>query len=148
MPITKAPGFFRRIAAVFYDALLLLALFFVATAIALPFNANQAFSADQYFFPLYLLTVSFIFYGWFWTHGGQTLGLRSWKLRLYRLDGKAVSWRDAALRFLAAIVSWLCCGVGFLWCIVDKNHLCWHDYLSGTCLRAVDQEKPGYSERI
>jgi len=134
------PGFLRRIMAVCYDAVLLLAVLFFATALTLPFNSGQAFASDQYFYHLYLLCVCFFFYGWFWTHGGQTLGLRSWKIKLCRVDGGEVTWRLAALRFAAAALSWLCFGLGFFWCLFDKNRLCWHDYLSNTKLFMVDRE--------
>jgi len=127
-------------AAVCYDGLLLLAVLFLATALALPFNAGQAFTSDQIFFSVYLLLVSFVFYGWCWTRGGQTLGLRSWKIKLCRLDGGPVNWRQAGLRFAAAGLSWACFGLGFLWCIFDKNRLCWHDYLSNTAIRSTDRE--------
>ena len=136
----SAPGFFIRIAIACYDALLLLAVLFLATALVLPFNSGHAFSSDQFLYPLYLLTVSFLFYGWFWTHGGQTLGLRTWKIKLCRFDGGPVSWGQAGLRFVFAILSWGCFGLGHLWCLFDKNRLCWHDYLSQTRLTPVDLE--------
>ena len=131
--------------AVCYDAVLLLAVLFFASALTLPFNSGQAITVDQssislYLFRFYLLSVSFFFYGWFWTNGGQTLGLRSWKIKLCRLDGGDVTWRLAALRFIAACLSWLCFGMGFFWCLFDKKHLCWHDYLSNTRLYMVDRE--------
>lgn len=126
-------------AVVCYDALLLLAVLFLATAIALPFNAGQAFAADQLIYPVYLVTISFVFYGWFWTHGGQTLGLRAWKIKVVRLDGQALSWWQAGIRFIGGLLSWACLGLGFLWCLFDKNALCWHDYLSKT--RLVFQEE-------
>ena len=124
------PGFFRRFAALVYDSLLLLAVLFFATAIALPLNAGKAFTSDQFFFPLYLLTVSFVFYGWFWTHGGQTLGLRAWNIRLKTFEQQPLSWLQAAQRFLGAIVAWLCLGLGFLWILVDKNRYAWYDHWS------------------
>ncbi len=129
-----APGFLRRAAALLYDSLLLLAVLFLATAIALPFNAGKAFSPDQILYPIYLLTVSFVFFGWFWTHGGQTLGLRSWKMKLVGTDRLAVGWKQAALRFVCAILSWLCLGIGFFWIIVDPKRRSWHDRLSKTRL--------------
>ncbi|MGZ4957751.1 MAG: RDD family protein [Methylomonas sp.] len=135
-----APGFLRRMTALCYDALLLLAVLFFATALALPFNAGQAFSSGQYFYPLYLLTISFMFYGWFWTHGGQTLGLRAWKIKVCAQDGGVIGWPQAGLRFLAAALSWACFGLGFLWCLLDKNGFCWHDYLSKTRIAWIDQE--------
>jgi uncharacterized RDD family membrane protein YckC len=146
--ISSAPGFLRHFAAICYDALLLLAVFFLATALALPFNSGQAFSSGQYFYPLYLLTISFFFYGWFWTHGGQTLGMRSWKLGLCRLDGGPVSWRCALLRFMAAGLSWAFLGLGFFWCLWDKDGLCWHDHLSKTRLYKLDQGNSSRQKRI
>ncbi|CAA9891957.1 putative RDD family membrane protein YckC [Candidatus Methylobacter favarea] len=137
----SAPGFLRRLAAVFYDLLLLIALFFIATALLLPFNAGQAFTASHFFYPLYLLGVSFFFYAWFWTHGGQTLGLRAWKIKVLTLDRKPVSWKQALLRFAAALISWVFFGLGFLWVLIDKNKLSWHDHLSRTALFFDTQNK-------
>jgi uncharacterized RDD family membrane protein YckC len=132
-PVSK-PGFFRRLAATFYDLLLLIAVLFVATAILLPLNAGEAFTSQQFFFPVYLLLVSFLFYAWFWTHGGQTLGLRAWKIRVLTFDMKPISWKQALLRFIAAILSWGFFGLGFLWILIDKNQRSWHDHLSKTAL--------------
>jgi uncharacterized RDD family membrane protein YckC len=128
------PSFFRRLAAIFYDSCLLLAIWFIATAIILPFNHGIAFRAEQWFYPLYLLVISFIFYGWFWTHGGQTLGLRSWKITVKTLDQNPLNWRQALIRFTAALLSWGCMGLGFMWIIIDKKGYAWHDYLSKTAL--------------
>lgn len=128
------PGFLRRLAVILYDILLLIALLFVATALLLPLNAGEAFTAQQFYFPLYLLLVSFFFYAWFWTHGGQTLGLRAWKLKVLTLDRQPVSWKQAAFRFIFALFSWLCFGLGFWWILIDKDRRSWHDRLSKTAL--------------
>lgn len=136
-PVTKltgTPSFWRRFAAMFYDFVLLIALFFVATALVLPFNAGEAFTRQQVVYPIYLLIVSFLFYGWFWTHGGQTLGLRAWKIKVLTYDGQPINWAQAGLRFLVAIVSWLALGLGFVWIIFDKNRRAWHDHLSKTAV--------------
>jgi len=135
----KAPGFLRRLAAAGYDLFLLLAVLFLATAVALPFNAGQAFASGQLFYPLYLLSISFGFYGWFWTHGGQTLGMRAWKIKVCTLEGQAPGWRQAGIRFCASLLSWACLGLGFFLCLFDKNRQGWHDYLSKT--RLVFQEE-------
>jgi uncharacterized RDD family membrane protein YckC len=132
--LINKPGFLRRLTAILYDFLLLIAVLFVATALLLPLNAGKAFTAQQFFFPLYLLLVSFFFYAWFWTHGGQTLGLRAWKIKVLTLDRKPISWKQALLRFTIAIVSWGFCGLGFLWILIDKNQRSWHDHLSKTAL--------------
>jgi uncharacterized RDD family membrane protein YckC len=128
------PGLLRHLAAVIYDLLLLVAVLFVATALILPLNGGAAFSAQQIIYPIYLLVISFLFYGWFWTHGGQTLGLRAWHMKVRTVNQTNMSWKQAVLRFIAAIVSWLVFGLGFLWVLVDKDHRSWHDHLSGTAL--------------
>lgn len=121
-------------AAILYDFLLLLAVLFLATALLLPFNAGEAFTSGQIFYPVYLSIISFVFYGWFWTHGGQTLGLRAWNIKVLTLDQKPISWYLAFLRFMAALLSWVVFGLGFVWIIIDKNKYSWHDHLSKTAL--------------
>jgi len=135
-----SPGFFRQMAVISYDALLLLALLFLATALILPFNEGKAFSSSQYFFPLYLLLVSYLYYGWFWTHGGQTLGMKTWKIKIQTLEQTPVTWSLAFKRFILAMVSWGFVGLGFLWLFIDKRKLTWHDKLSGTQLVFEDKK--------
>lgn len=133
--LSSAPGFLRRLAAQIYDLLLLIALLFLATALLLPFTDGEAVSAQQtLIYRIYLAVISFFFYGWFWTHGGQTLGLRAWKIKVLTLDQKSINWNQALLRFATAIVSWGFFGLGFLWILFDKNRRSWHDHLSKTAL--------------
>ncbi len=122
-------GLLPRLGAAIYDGLLLLALFFLATALVDPFMPQDHVPAGSIWFRLYLLLVAFFFYGWFWTHGGQTLGMRAWRLRVVSHSGMPLRWPRAALRFLVAVPSWLGV-VGILFCLVDGRAL--HDRLSGT----------------
>lgn len=101
----------RRLAAIAYDCLLLAAVLFFAAALALglavallggervalhsPLRGSPLFSA-------YLLLVCFGFFGGFWVHGGQTLGMRAWRLRVQRRDGRTIGWSQALSRFLVA----------------------------------------------
>ena len=98
-------GLLRRLAALSYDSLLLLAVLFIATALVLPLNGGRAIRHNP-FFSSYVFLVCFLFYGWFWTHGGQTLGMRAWKLRLQGYDGGGITWWQALARFLLASL-WL-----------------------------------------
>ncbi len=132
---TDAPSLPRRLGAVLYDTLLLAALLVLASFLYIPL-IDQALAPpfSRALYQLYLLAISLAYFGWFWVHGGQTLGLRTWRLRLVARDGGAVTWMQAVRRFLAAIVSWLCLGLGFLWVLVDREKLAWHDRFSGTRL--------------
>ncbi|MDD5273512.1 MAG: RDD family protein [Methylovulum sp.] len=131
----------RRLAAVIYDLFLLIAVFFVATALLLPLNSGVAFSRQQVFYPLYLLTIGFIFYGWFWTHGGQTLGLKAWKIQVLTHEQKPINWTQAFIRYITALVSWAMFGLGFFWIIFDKDRRGWHDHLSKTAVFFDAQKK-------
>ena len=131
----SAPGFWRRLAAQTYDLLLLIALLFLATALLLPFTAGLAVT-DQHtlIYRIYLVVVSFFFYGWFWTHGGQTLGLRAWKLTVLTQDKKTLNWSQALVRFATASVALGFFGLGYLWILIDKDRRGWHDHLSKTAV--------------
>ena len=123
----------RRLAALLYDSLLLLALWFLATAMLLPLTHGEAIAGNP-LLSTYLLFISFFFYGWFWTHGGQTLGMRSWRLQLRNLRPGPVTWLQVLLRFMTALPAALLFGLGYLWMLVDKRKLTWHDRYSETCI--------------
>jgi uncharacterized RDD family membrane protein YckC len=127
------------LAAIIYDGLLLAAgLFFASIVVVVPFGITL----EGPLYPLYVVYIyalSFLFFGWFWTHGGQTLGMKTWHFRVEQENGKAMTWSRALLRFLAAIISWLPFGAGFVWCLFSRDRLAFHDVLSGTRLVHVDE---------
>jgi uncharacterized RDD family membrane protein YckC len=118
----------------FYDGLLLFSVLFFAGLVTLLFTHGQAIEPGNPLFTAYLLGVSAIYFAWPWVRSGQTLGMRAWRLRVQQRDGSPVTWRQALTRFFAAILSWLPAGLGFLWQLVDREHMSWHDRLSGTTL--------------
>lgn len=157
-----SPGLFRRLAVVVYDSLILLAVLFLATALALPVTRGQAVASENPLFQVYLLGVAFLYLGWFWTRAGQTVAMRAWRLRVVDIEGEPIGWGRALARYLAVLlpvlpslillrfapqtnavalsaiaVPWLC---GFLWVAVDGKKRAWHDILSGT--RIVQDPKP------
>lgn len=132
----KPASLVRRLAAIAYDLVLLLALFFCITLVVLLARGGRAVEAGATWFGvlLYFLT-PLGFFSWFWTHGGQTLGMRAWRLELVSTDGGGpVSWRKALIRYVAGWMSTLPAGLGFWWSLLDTEHRCWHDRLSGTTL--------------
>lgn len=131
-------GLLRRIAAMLYDSLLLLALWFLATVPFIAVEGGESIEAASglmyYLYQLTLVLVAYAFFVGFWCHRGRTLGMQSWGLQLQAADGTLPSLGAATLRFFAALLSWLPLGLGFLWQIWDADHLTWHDRLSGTRL--------------
>ncbi len=129
----------RRLAALLYDSLLLLGLWFAAELVLTPLAHRAGVNPGVGFHRAYLFLLTFGFFGWFWTHGGQTLGLRAWRLQLRRSDGSGLDWPSAMRRFVLMIPL----GVSLLWCWADPLRRAWHDRLSGT--RMVLLPKPEIS---
>ncbi|MDH0746266.1 RDD family protein [Pseudomonas sp. GD03842] len=139
-------GLGRRLAAIFYDALLCVALLMVTTFIykllwmgvmgearLRQLSDAGALDGDPLLSTL-LVFALFAFFAKFWTHAGQTLGMQVWGIRVQNADGTAISLWQALLRFLVAIASWLCVGLGFFWSLFDQRKRTWHDLYSNTQL--------------
>ncbi|WP_347257293.1 RDD family protein [Methylocaldum sp.] len=129
-PKHNSPGLLRRLAALVYDMVVLVAVLFAATVLLLPLHHGEAFQPNHGLYSAYLLTVSFAFVGWFWTHGGQTLGMRSWKIRLCTTADTSISWGQASIRFFCGLISFGCLGLGYLWVLFDSQGRSWHDLAS------------------
>jgi uncharacterized RDD family membrane protein YckC len=130
-------GLPRRLAAMFYDGLLLAAILMIATALLLPLTGGEAITpADhpwlELAYRLILAGLVVLFFGTFWTRRGQTLGMASWRLRVEREDGSLLTWGDTVKRLAAALLSWLPLGLGYAWILFDREGRAWHDRLSRT----------------
>ena len=121
----------KQLAAMVYDSLLIIAILFISTAIALIFNDGNAIESSPAF-SLYLLLIIFIFYGWFWSKSGQTLGMRVWKIRIVSEFGGNPGWSICFLRLAFALLSIACFGLGYWWRLFKPYT--WHDKLSQTSI--------------
>ena len=142
----------KRLLVIVYDLLLLIAVAFtlgVAMSILTTFilNSGNAITEEHPYYLLnqflVLLTIfiaGLIFYGWFWTHGGQTLGMKTWRLKLIANNAEKVSWEMAIKRYFAALLSWSVFGLGFIWSLIDNKKRCWHDILSESQLIQLDKK--------
>lgn len=86
----------------------------------------------RYVFQTYLLAVMGVYFTWFWVHGGQTLAMKTWHLRLVAADGGAVLVQKALLRFLFAFAGLALLGAGWWWALFDREGCFLHDRLAGT----------------
>lgn len=115
----------RQLLALFYDAWLLAAVFMLASALTLPFTSGEPVKPGNPFMTTYVFFVWYGFYAWFWTHGGQTLGMRSWKIQLQGETDESFGLWHTLLRFLSGIPAWLLIGIGSYLLIVeqpDRSH--------------------------
>jgi uncharacterized RDD family membrane protein YckC len=138
-PPLPPAGMLRRLGAMFYDCLLMLSALLVAIALLLLFSRGTL-TYHNPFFRAFLFLTCFTFYAWFWTHGGQTLGMRTWRLRLQRVDGGPVTLWQALLRFMLAIPSLALCGLGFFWMLIDRQKLTLYDRLSHSLIVQLPRE--------
>jgi len=126
------PGLWRRLAAIFYDVWLVAALWLLGATIDTFVGAGS--EGSHLGLQLYALLAPLVFFSWFWMHGGQTLGMRAWRMKLLSNDGTAVTLRQSLIRYAGAMLSLLALGLGYLWILFDRNGLAWHDRLSNTRL--------------
>ena len=117
----------RRLAALGYDALLLAALFVCFTLVVLAVRLGEPVPPGTVWFALSLIAIVIAFFCGFWVHGGQTVGMRAWRIRVVRDDGGKIGWRRAAARFAAALVALAPAGLGFWWSLLDRERRTWHD---------------------
>jgi len=135
-------GLLRRVAAMAYDALLVAALLFMATVPFIAVRGGEPVeTGDNLLYQFVLALVVFVFFVGFWSRSGRTLGMQSWRLQLETENGEIPSATTASLRFFAAILSLLPCGLGFLWQLWDAEQLTWHDRISKTRLVYYPKDK-------
>lgn len=150
--LTEA-GIIRRLAAALYDTLICVALLMVTTGIYMAITAG-ILGADEYqklnesgaslrdpLLPSVLFCVLFLFFGYFWTRTGQTLGMQVWHIRIQNRNNVSISWLQALLRYLMAWISWLTLGLGVLWMLIDKDHLTWADRFSESVVVRIPKRK-------
>ncbi|RNE93229.1 RDD family protein [Marichromatium sp. AB32] len=146
--ITRAqtPSLLRRLGAICYDGLLLVGILMIATGlVSIPYGLITG--SDYYhnalalnLMRLILVAVVGAFFVYFWTHGGQTLGMRAWRLRVLTDEGQPLTTGAAIKRFGWAFVSLLPVGLGLLWSLFDGDKLAWHDRKSQTRLVLVAKQ--------
>lgn len=130
----------RRLMAALYDWLLVLAVMMV---LSVPVVAllDDSVTPGNGFYRIALMLIAAAFFIGFWSKGGQTLGMKAWRLQLTQLNGQPVGVQQAAMRYGWALASLLPAGLGFLWQVWDKDRLSWHDRLSGTTIRLLPERK-------
>ena len=127
----------RRLLAIFYDGILCIALTMTITMIYMAIS-HAAIGAEEYktlnesgktlrdpLLSSVLFISLFVFFGYFWTKNGQTLGMQVWHLRIQNEDNTAISWNQALIRFITAALSLGLFGMGFLWMLLDKQNRTW-----------------------
>lgn len=152
-PPTLRVPLWRRLAALLYDLLAILAIIMVTVMLCLLLTRGHL-RADATWYRLTLLAAVAAYFLVSWTVGGQTLGMRPWRLHLCTTKGERPGIARAAWRFvvaatpllllelghmlapgmtlLAPLIAW---AVFFTVALADPRRRALHDLLAGTELR-------------
>ncbi len=99
-----SPSARRTLAALLYEVLLTAAVLLAIATLLTPLKAVLGASPlAELLFRLLLAGLLFAYYGWCWVKGGQTLAMKTWRLKLVRADGAALDWPLALRRYLIAL---------------------------------------------
>jgi uncharacterized RDD family membrane protein YckC len=127
-----AAGLGRRLASLAYESLLVFAVVFFG-ALIFPGAATRELAGwPLALLQVYLFLLVGLYFVWCWTRAGQTLPMKTWKLRLESRDGTAVGPGRACARYVLACLSLLLAGAGFAWALFDRDRQFLHDRLAGT----------------
>ncbi len=133
-PTIPAPLWLRLAAAV-YDLLPLIAIWFFTAIVGFAISAGTMDAPHPpLWYRLLLLTTTAAYFVTSWVRGGQTIGMKPWRLRVQRRDGGHVTVGQAIGRFVLALISLLLFGAGFLWTLIDAERRSWHDLAMGTVM--------------
>ena len=122
-------GLFKRLLINFYDVILLFAvLYFFTIPIILITQGNAVL--DSFIYQLYLITIVFMYYAWFWKKYNQTLGMKIWKVKIYSRCSLDISYLQSLIRIIVALLG------GHLALIFNSESI--QDKLSKTYLKRND----------
>ena len=126
----------RRLLAALYDLLPLAGLLMVATALVVllarllvPVDRVDLLLSNGWphvLLQIWLGTLVLSYYALSWRRGGQTIGMRTWRIAV-RADTGSLSLKAALLRALVGLFL-----PGLLWCLFDPRHRALHDRVAGT----------------
>ena len=134
-------GLARRLASLVYDGLLLTALLLVTTFIFIALFGDATHAPLRYWLQACLYLVAATYLLWCWLHGGQTLAMQTWRIRLVDDKTQTVSVDRALQRYLLVSLGLMFFGAGFLWALFDRERLFLHDRLLGTRLVLVSRQR-------
>jgi uncharacterized RDD family membrane protein YckC len=129
------PGILRWLASVCYETVLLsgvILVFLIVPHVLIGAFANRIATTIVLWAHLFLVLL--VYFVWFWSNGGQTLAMKTWRIRLVTHDRRPVRPVQALLRYLLAWLSLGLGGIGIVWALLDGDGQFLHDRLAGTRL--------------
>lgn len=141
----------RRLGAMFYDGLLILAISMTGTGavigLRVALSSTDAALNDPNtavhgpLFQLFIVLLVTGFFVYFWRREGQTLGMQAWRIKVQNTDGSLLNTRQCLQRLAGGLLAWACAGIGFLQAFLRKDKLAWPDQLSGSIVVTLPKKK-------
>ena len=134
-----------RLLSLLYDVFPMLGIWFVVGIVSLVLHRGEAIRSNTLAGLLELaalLAVTGLYATASWRRGGQTIGMKPWRLYVTAAAGTEPSWGRLWLRYGVGIVSLLCAGLGFWWAWLDRDRLTWHDRASATRMLRLPKRQP------
>lgn len=129
---TQVPGIRRRLVSMLYEGLVVFSILLIGFLMPQVVLSGFGWILSPRALWIHILVLLMIYFVWCWLNGGQTLPMKTWKLRIINADGSPLRPMQAVLRYLIAWPSILLLGVGIFWAIFDKDQQFLHDRLAGT----------------
>jgi len=158
-----APSLRRRLCSMMYEATLLFGVLFIAALLFSTLLQQRHALYLRHALEGWLLLVLGLYFIWFWLHGGQTLAMKTWRIRLLNQDGTRLNKRRALARFALCwfwclpglVLAWLTQAKGWTLVLIPSfNFVAWaaltyldpqrqflHDRLAGTRLVDLNPKK-------
>lgn len=130
---TRPAGLIRRLGAMMYDFLIIVAVWMLLGFARLPFVPEGVDAMNDHAGPGFqsvLFLVTFGFFTFFWRRTGQTLGMQAWRIRIQNSDGRAISMTQSLMRFFCGAFSLVCLGLGHFWMLFSPSKKTWPDSFS------------------
>lgn len=131
--VAAIPSLRRRMASMAYESLLLLGVLSVTFMLPnLALGMGLGIVLPGWVLMIHVFLVLGAYFVWYWHHGGQTLAMQTWKIRLSTPSGLQPSLARLALRYTLAWPSIIYLGAGLFWALFDRDRQFLHDRLAGT----------------
>lgn len=131
------PGLRRRLVSMLYEGLVVFSILLIGFLLPQIVLSGFGWSVGAKVLWLHVLLLLMAYFVWCWLNGGQTLPMKTWKLRIVDERDGPLRPLQAVLRYLVAWPSILFFGIGIFWALADKDKQFLHDRIAGTKVAAA-----------
>ncbi len=136
---SDAAGLKRRLASLLYELLVVFSILLIGFLLPQIVLSGFGMNLSPRWLWMHVFVLLMAYFVWCWLHGGQTLPMKTWKLRVVDQCGQPMRPLQAMLRYMAAWPSTLLLGIGILWALIDKDKQFLHDRIAGTRIVVYDK---------